>query len=588
MKKDQKNGDTIFLDGGGEMGNIIRTMDWQKFALGDIGNWPTSLRTIVGIILHSDLPMFLFWGKELSCFYNDAFKPNLDADGKHPGIGKNGKEVWPEIWELIAPSIQNIYNSPQPVSFHDRLIHDNRNGKSGETYWSYHCSPVHDDTGKVNGILITCTETKEAVPTSKELEEQVEARTSELIKLNGELIKSEQRYHLMVDEVQDYAILFLNRQGIIENWNSGAEKIKRYKADEIIGKSFSNFYTEKDRKSGLPQKLLQLAVQQNRAAQEGWRVRKDNTVFWASVVITAVHNEKDEVIGFSKVTHDLTSKKESEEALISKKAELEEKNIELERMNKDLQAFAYVSSHDLQEPLRKIQTFASRITEKERHTLSEKGKYLFERMQLSAERMQALIEDLLTYSHTQYLKEDLKKTNLKDVIEQVKLDLNEELIEKNANIEIHNPFIINIIPFQFKQLFHNLLSNSIKFSRTGKPLRITIGNELVKGSDLKKLDLQDDKTYCHITYSDNGIGFDQHYSDKIFELFQRLHRKTEYPGTGIGLAIIKRIVENHKGAITAKSKLGEGATFNIYIPSENKSDKELQRMTLSYDFKSGK
>src|SRR5690606_32704695 len=116
-----------------------------------------------------------------------------------------------------------------------------------------------------------------------------------------------------------------------------------------------------------------------------------------------------------------------------------EKNIELERMNKDLQAFAYVSSHDLQEPLRKIQTFASRITEKERHTLSEKGKYLFERMQLSAERMQALIEDLLTYSHTQYLKEDLKKTNLKDVIEQVKLDLNEELIEKNANIEIHNP-----------------------------------------------------------------------------------------------------------------------------------------------------
>src|SRR5690606_1883239 len=126
-----------------------------------------------------------------------------------------------------------------------------------------------------------------------------------------------------------------------------------------------------------------------------------------------------------------------------------------------------------------------------------------------------------------------------------------------------------------KQLFHNLLSNSIKFAHSGRPLHITIGTELVKGATLRDLDLRDDTTYCHITYSDNGIGFDQEYSDKIFELFQRLHGNNEYPGTGIGLAIIKRIVENHEGAIRAKGKLGEGATFNMYIPSDQGPDLEI-------------
>jgi len=450
-----------------------------------------------------------------------------------------------------------------------------QNGKSKEIYRTYHCSAAYNDNGKINGALITGAKATKVSDIQKELEWQVEERTSDLIKLNKNLKQREQRYHLMVEEVQDYAILYLNRKGIVENWNSGATRIKGYQAKEIIGKNFSIFYPEKDRKDGWPQKLLQQAKQENKAVQEGWRVRKDNSLFWASVVITAVHNEKNEVIGFSKVTHDLTEKKKSEDALKRKREELEEKNIELQEMNKELQSFAYIASHDLQEPLRKIQTFASRIREKEKNTLSENGKYLFERMQISAGRMQTLINDLLAYSHTHDLEKDFKETNLKDIIEEVKLDFTEELIQKNANIETHNLCSINIVPFQFKQLFHNLLSNSIKFSHSGKPLQITIGTEPVRGSYLKDLDLLGDTTYCHITYSDNGIGFDQQYSDKIFELFQRLHGNTEYPGTGIGLAIIKRIVGNHKGAITAKSKLGEGATFSIYIPSENESVEEV-------------
>ena len=572
MKKHQTTVNLLFLDGGGEMGNVVRNTNWKKSPVGEIGTWPVSLCTVLGTILHSDLPMLLVWGEESICFYNDAFKPELDLLGKHPAIGRNINEVWPEIRELIDTSVQNTI-PPRPLSFPDRPLH--QKDKSEGVYRIYHYSAVYNDNGKINGTLITGTDTSKVVDTHKELARQVEERNSQLIKLNKNLKKREQRYHLMVEEVQDYAILYLNRKGIVENWNVGAARIKGYQAKEIIGKNFSIFYTEKDRENGWPQKLLQRAKQQNKAVQEGWRVRKDGSLFWASVVITAVHNEKNEVIGFSKVTHDLTEKKKSEDALKNKKAELEEKNRELQRMNEELQSFAYISSHDLQEPLRKIQTFASRIAEKEKTTLSDNGKYLFKRMQISAERMQALINDLLSYSHTHNLKKDFKKTDLKVVIEQVKLDLTEELLQKNVYIEADNLCTLDIVPFQFKQLFHNLLSNSIKFAHSGRPLRITIGTELINGAALRDLDLRDDTTYCHITYSDNGIGFDQEYSDKIFELFQRLHGNNEYPGTGIGLAIIKRIVENHEGAIRAKGKLGEGATFNMYIPSDQGPDLEI-------------
>lgn len=610
MKKTPKATNLLFLDGGGEIGEIIRTMDWEKSPLGDIWTWSTSLCTTLGLILHSNSPMFLFWGKDLICFYNDALIPVLDKDGTHPVVGKNGKAV-PEIWDLVGPSIREVFRTGRPISFHSPGVPYYRDGRSEESHWTYNCSAAYDDNGEVNGVFVSCSETGENVNARKklqidgghpplgiteprphenenipirtgsdtdireqrtfrkELERQVNERTAKLVKLNKYLKKSEQRYHQMVEEVQDYSILYLNRKGIVENWNRGASKIKGYRAKDIIGKNFSIFYTEKDREEGLPQKLLGLAVKQNRAVQEGWRIRKDNSLFWASVVITAVHNEKNEVIGFSKVTHDLTEKKESDDAMRIKKVELEEKNIELEQMNKELESFAYISSHDLQEPLRKIQIFASRIAEKEHDSLSENGKYLFKRMQLSAERMQALIDDLLAYSRTHNMKGDFKKTDLGDLIEEVKQEFSEELLQKNGSIEILEPCTINIIPFQFKQLFYNLLSNSIKFSHPEKPLHITIDNELVKGVETKDLDLLKDTTYCHITYSDNGIGFDPQYSDKIFEIFQRLHGKTDYPGTGIGLAIIKRIVENHKGDISAEGRSGEGATFNIYIPVKN-------------------
>ncbi|MBC7886991.1 MAG: PAS domain S-box protein [Ferruginibacter sp.] len=248
-------------------------------------------------------------------------------------------------------------------------------------------------------------------------------------------------------------------------------------------------------------------------------------------------------------------------------SQLEQKNKELEIMNAELQSFAYVSSHDLQEPLRKIQTFASRILEKEQQQLSENGKDYFRRIQEAAKRMQTLIEDLLAYSRTNTTERNFQNTNINTILEQVKAELKEDIQQKHAFIEATPLCSARIIPFQFRQLIHNLISNALKFSKPGKPPHIVFNSEMVEGSKLAIGGVSPQVIYCHLSVSDNGIGFDPQYKDRIFEVFQRLHGKDEYKGTGIGLAIVKKIVENHKGIITAKSELGEGATFDIYFPN---------------------
>ncbi len=251
-----------------------------------------------------------------------------------------------------------------------------------------------------------------------------------------------------------------------------------------------------------------------------------------------------------------------------KKAEkdIEEKNVELVRMNKELESFAYISSHDLQEPLRKIQTFASLIADKEGNNLSVYSRDMFNRMQDSARRMQNLIQDLLAYSRTKAPEAKFEFTDLNTIISEVKEDIKEELKEKQATIETSQLCVVNIIPFQFRQLMYNLISNSLKFSKPNHPPHIIINCEIAKGVKFNDVKMIPHNKYCHITYSDNGIGFEQQYSSRIFEIFQRLHGKKEYSGTGMGLAIVKRIVENHHGIITATGTLNKGATFDIYIP----------------------
>jgi PAS domain S-box-containing protein len=265
------------------------------------------------------------------------------------------------------------------------------------------------------------------------------------------------------------------------------------------------------------------------------------------------------------IISDLSEKKKIEQIILDYQKDLEAKNLSLLQTNAELASFAYIASHDLQEPLRKIQTFSTRIMEKDFNNISEGGKDHFNRMQASARRMQTLIEDLLTYSRTNTLGRKFEDVDLDQLVKEVKAELKEELQQKEAVIDTTEMCHAHIIPFQFRQLLYNLISNALKFSHPSRPPQIKIKSEIV--DNLKMERLPPEKKYCHITVSDNGIGFEQEYSEKIFDLFQRLHGKAQYNGTGIGLAIVKKIVDNHHGVISAKGQLNKGATFDIYIPA---------------------
>lgn len=301
--------------------------------------------------------------------------------------------------------------------------------------------------------------------------------------------------------------------------------------------------------------------------------RHDGEYRWFLTRAVPVSDENGKILSWIGTNTDIEEQKTFSEQLEKKVIErtkqlkdvnqhLAEKNIELQKMNEELEAFTYISSHDLQEPLRKIQTFAGRIIAKEKEHLSDTAKEYFNRMHDAATRMQILIQDLLAFSRLGTSERKFVKTNLLKIVDEVKEEFKEAMEEKNASILTGEMCEAKIIPFQFRQLMHNLIGNALKFSKQDVHPNITIKCELLGGSNSPFAN----RGACHLSVSDNGIGFEKHYSEKIFGVFQTLHGKDKYEGTGIGLAIVKKIVDNHNGIITAESELGKGATFNIYFP----------------------
>jgi len=370
------------------------------------------------------------------------------------------------------------------------------------------------------------------------------------------LAESEQRYHRMIDEVQEYAILLLDLDGNIMNWNKGAQKIKGYKESEIVGKNFSLFYLHEDRESNLPCRLIKEAAKYGKAKHEGWRLRKDGTRFWGNIVITALHADDGSIIGFSKVTRDLTEKKLAEDRLIEAAASLELRN-------KQLEEYAYVASHDLQEPLRKIQTFAQMLESAIADPESAKQK--IDKIVSAAQRMSLLIKDLLKYSQVLHSEDLFIPIDLNEVVENVTQDFDLLIEQKNAEVIVSELPRIKGIPVQMHQLFSNLLSNSLKFN-TKLPL-IEISCENASYKDIcQYIGGKETRNFFWLSFRDNGTGFDQKYAEQAFKMFQRLtETKT---GTGIGLSLCKRIVENHGGYMTVNSLVGEGTTFKILLAAE--------------------
>jgi signal transduction histidine kinase/CHASE3 domain sensor protein len=285
---------------------------------------------------------------------------------------------------------------------------------------------------------------------------------------------------------------------------------------------------------------------------------QDGTIKYIMTVGSFTRNSTGDLIKIG-VNYDITAQHQ-------KTLEIEESNKQLKAINAELESFNNIVSHDLQEPLRKIQMFVSRIEEKELDVLTYNGKEYFVKIRLAANKMQTLLIDLLNYSRVAKGDKIFEKLNLNELVERCIHDLSVDIEEKNAKIEVTYLPEINGIGFQMEQLFVNLISNSLKYNRENIPPKITIKSEKISGKQTYNDITISNNEYHKIVVSDNGIGFKQEYADKIFLLFKRLETDPKYTGTGIGLAICKKIIENHNGFIKVKSKIDEGTEFSIFFP----------------------
>lgn len=252
---------------------------------------------------------------------------------------------------------------------------------------------------------------------------------------------------------------------------------------------------------------------------------------------------------------------------IKAEGKLLEKNEALKRSNAELESFNRVASHDLQEPMRKIQMFISRISDSELDNLSENGRMYFDKVNSSANRMQTLIKYLLAYSRINKSQKDFVALNLNETVTKVLGDLDERISETDIEIAVDKLPTIRAIPFQIEQLLNNLISNAIKYRSDIEEPKIVLDCKKLSRNKITDEFNKKYKHYYRLSVMDNGIGFAQENAEKIFELFERLHQRNEYSGTGIGLAICKKIAENHNGHIVAESEKGKGATFCVYLPA---------------------
>jgi PAS domain S-box-containing protein len=374
---------------------------------------------------------------------------------------------------------------------------------------------------------------------------------------NG-ILANEEGFNRIIAEVKDYAIVILDENGYIRNWNIGIQTIKGF-ASDIVGQHFSIFYTPRDQEEGLPQSLLREAREQGRAVHEGWRVRNDKSRFWGSVVITALHDSSGKHIGFMKLTRDLTAKKLAEDKLKNYAADLEARNRELEQIT-------YIASHDLQEPLRKIRTFG----EVARRNMEDPNKVrmTLEKIEDSAARMSTLLRAIMEYTTLARITGTHAPTDLNQAFQRAKGQLQLLIRETNAKLTTSELPIIDGDFHQMVQMMVHILSNAIKYNN--RVPEVNVDATLVQRAEVPDLpEYLTEPEYVRIRFADNGIGFEKQYAPQIYDIFRRLHSTHQYPGTGIGLALCRRIVQNHRGHISASSKPGEGTTFYVYLPARH-------------------
>jgi PAS domain S-box-containing protein len=507
--------------------------------------------------LFSKLPIALYTCDKAGyiLFFNEAA---VELWGRIP---VQGKELWCGSWQIYRPDgtpmpveecpMATALKEARAVNGQEILI---RRQDGSVRHVMPSPQPVFDEAGNLAGAVNMLTDI-----TDRRIAEEKMARLAAIV------------------ESSDDAIISKTLDGIITSWNEAAERILGYNSAEAIGHSITMLIPP-DRLDEEPKIVERLKRGERVDHFETKRITKTGKLIDVSLTISPVKGSDGRIIGASKILRDITLQREAEriirdgeklfktqlEKLVDERtAELVRMNEELERSNHELEQYAYIASHDLQEPLRKIRTFAEML--KTNVHDAEAVETYYDKINVSAKRMSSLIKDVLNYSRLSKMDNVFGQADLNQVLQDVKSDFELLIEQKKAVITVSPLPVIKGDVQQLRQLFANLVSNSLKFSdqQPNIDIRSTI-IELTAGTN-------DDPghipgQYVQIIFKDNGIGFEQKYADQVFVVFKRLNNRQFYSGTGIGLALCKKIVERHGGTINASSELGKGATFTILLP----------------------
>jgi len=363
-------------------------------------------------------------------------------------------------------------------------------------------------------------------------------------------------------------IITINHEGVITEFNRAAEQVFGHAREKVLGTKPSEVLFPSSISAGEKDRIERY-LEAGEGSMLGRRVevtavRADGETFPAEMAMTISQERGAPVLSF--FIRDISDRKRAELAQLRYAAELE-------RSNTELQQFAYVASHDLQEPLRKIRTFGERLASKSGERLDEEGRECVQRMQNAAARMQLLVEGLLSLSRAATRVQHFERVDLAQVVRDVVADLEVQIEKSEGRVEVGKLPTIQADPVQMRQLLQNLIGNALKFSRPEEPPLVKVHGRFVGGREEGERRGPAREERCRVLVEDNGIGFDEKHAERIFGVFQRLHSRDVYEGTGIGLAICRRIVERHGGTITARSRPEHGTTFEIILPAVQPREK---------------
>lgn len=374
---------------------------------------------------------------------------------------------------------------------------------------------------------------------------------------NDALIALE-RYRLLVESVQDYAIFLLDKDGVIVSWNKGAQRLKGYRPDEIIGRHFSVFYLQRDKDAGKPERELELARKLGRVEDEDWRVRKDGSQFWANVVITALYDEQHELTGFAKVTRDLTERKQHEDELRRANVALKAQQRELQRLNSTKDEFISLASHQLRTPATGVKQYLGMLLEGFLGDLNPEHQEIVKRAYESNEHQLAIVNNLLKVAQVDAGRIILQKepVDVKKLITDVANEYNGRVTSRQQTLVLDlEPVTIPLDSNHFRMVLENLVDNATKYTPTGGTVTIT--------SRLRSHVLK-------ISIKDTGVGIAAQDISRLFEKFSRIPNilSDSVGGSGLGLYWVNKIIALHGGLIEVTSRVDEGTVFTLSLPAE--------------------